>query len=272
MILGSHLAALLCYLAAWVTHLEFFRRGRSSPDGRAVGATSAGFVFHLAGLVAFALHERALPLVGVGPASSTLALAVVAFTLGAAVRPDTRASGLFLLPLAVALLAEAILVGLHPAPRQLAFRGPWLVLHVTTVFAGFAGLALASAASAMYVLQFRTLKRKEFGSVFRFFPSLDALDRLGGLGLGIGFPALSVGLLAGWGWTLTYGPTLPPDDPQVVLAVVAWGSYLAAIGARLSPRWRGPRAALVSAAAFVATALAFVVLRLLADGTGDSFL
>lgn len=272
MIVGAHLAALLGYGTGWALYLEPFRRGRSTPDRKAAAATAVALLLHVVGLVAFGVGERMLPLVGVGPASSTLALAIAGFTLAASLRPDSRPAGLFLLPLVVLLLLQSLLVGFEAAPRYLSLRGPWFVIHVATVFVGLAGLALASAAGTMYLLQFRALRRKEFGSVFRFFPSLEALDRLERVGLGLGFPALSVGLLAGWGWTLTFGSPLPADDPKVVLAVVAWGSYLLAILARLTPGWRGRRAAIVVAAAFFVTAAVFVLLRLRGGTAPGAFL
>ncbi|HKK07734.1 MAG TPA: cytochrome c biogenesis protein CcsA, partial [Gemmatimonadota bacterium] len=190
---------------AWAFLLRAFRRG-GGPQESAGWWTGVGAVLlHGAGLAAFIVRYRTLPLVGLGPASSALALAIALLALGAAIRPDRRPASLFVLPVVVGLMGLAVVVGLQPVLLRSAFRGPWFVLHVATVFLGCAGLVLGSAAGAMYVLQFRALKRKRFGSVFRFFPSLDVLDRLNRLGLAVGFPGLTVGLIAGWSWTLTYG-------------------------------------------------------------------
>lgn len=267
MILELHLVAFALYAAAWALQLAGFRAGRNV--GRLeVPAVAIALVAHAAGILLYAHTYRSLPLVGLGPASSSLALAIGIFVLAASVRSDLRAAGLFLLLPVLLLLGEALLVGVEPAGRQIAFRGPWFVLHVSTIFVGYAGLAAASAAAIMYVLQFRTLKRKEFGSVFRFFPALDSLDRLNRVGLAVGFPALTVGLLAGWSWTLTFGRGLALDNAGTILGIVTWGAYLAAIAARLRPGPRGERAAVASAVAFVVTLAAFLALRITASDSG----
>lgn len=257
-----HALALASYLFAWGVQLRAFLRGDEYGATPGIRPVLAGFALHLAGLAAFVAEYGGLPLVGLGPASATLSFVLAAFVLGTSLGSDLRAAGLFLLPVLMALLGEGIYVGIAPATLQTGFQGPWFVVHVGTAFVGFAGLTLASTAGAMYVLQFRSLKEKRFGSVFRYFPSLEALDRLNRVGLGIGFPALTLGLVAGWSYTLTYGRGLALENPQVMLGIVTWIAYLAAIWFRFRPAWSEERAAAVSTAAFVVTLLVFLLLRL----------
>lgn len=269
MVFGLHLIAAAGYLAAWAIELRAFRAGDPGPRPTAVGAIGVAVAVHLAGLVAFIVARGTLPLVGLGPASSTLAFLIGSVTLAASFRSESRPATLFLLPPLLLLLGESLLVGIEPAVRQTAFRGPWFVFHVGSIFAGYAALLLASAAAIMYLLQFRSLKRKEFGSVFRFFPSLEALDRLNRIGLVFGLPTFTLGLVAGWGWTLTYGGGgLAFGNPEVVLGVVTWLAYLVAGAVRSIPAGRGDRAAVASTLAFFVTAAAFVVLRLTAGSPG----
>ena len=268
MTLALHVVAFALYAMAWVLQLRGFREGRE-PGRKELLAVRSGAAVHAAGLILFAGVYRVLPLVGVGPASSSLALAIAVFVAVASVRPELRPSGLLMLPLVLLLLGEALFVGITPADAQITFRGPWFVLHVSTIFVGYAGLAAASAAAIMYLLQFRALKRKEFGSVFRFFPSLDSLDQLNKIGLAVGFPALTVGLLAGWSWTLTFGRGLDLENPGTVLGIVTWLAYSTAIVVRMRPGARGEKAAAaVSALAFFVTFAAFVALRLTAREAG----
>jgi ABC-type uncharacterized transport system permease subunit len=267
MILALHLIAFALYATAWILQLRGFHQGRE-PGRNELLAVRTGAAVHAAGLIAFTAVHRVLPLVGVGPASSSLALAIAVFVAVASVRTELRPSGLLMLPLVLLLMGEAIFVGIAPASAQITFRGPWFVLHVSTIFVGYAGLAAASAAAIMYLLQFRALKQKEFGSVFRFFPALDSLDQLNKVGLAVGFPALTVGLLAGWSWTLTFGRGLDLENPGAVLGIVTWMAYLAAIVVRLRPGPRSEKAAAVSALAFLVTFAAFIALRLTARGTG----
>lgn len=265
-----HLTALAAYLGAWGVFLRAFRDGGAPSEAMATGwriAVAAGGI-HLLALAVFTVSRGSLPLVGLGPASSTLALAIAALLLGASLREEVRPAALFVVPLVVLLLGEAVAVGLEPVVRQTGFRGPWFVAHVATVFVGYAALALASAAAAMYLLQFRTLKRKDFGSVFGFLPPLETLDGLHRIGLSVGFSGLTLGLIAGWSWTLTYGRGWELGNPQVVFGVVTWVTYLGAILARLAPGGRDQRSAAATTAAFLVIVAAFGLLRALTGGSG----
>lgn len=267
MIVALHLLALLAYGGAWGLQVRAFRVGEPGAETPGLVPILVGLGLHLLALGVYAGQYQSLPLVGLGPASSSLALLLVLTTLAAAELYDARSVALPVLPLALLLLGEAILVGVEPAVRQTAFRGPWFVAHVATTFVGYAGLALASGAAIMYVLQFRALKRKSFGNIFRFFPSLDDLDRVHRRGLGVGFSALTVGLVAGTAWSVTYGGGFDMTDPEVLFGLVTWSAYLAALVVRLPGGWRGRRAAEVTGAAFLVTAAVFLYLRIAA---GDS--
>lgn len=223
---------------------------------------------HLGGLVALAAAHGTMPLVGMGPASSSLAFLITLIVLAASVRWETRPTGLVLLPVVLLLLLVAITMGLEPTPRQTAFEGPWFELHVVSTFSGYAGLLLASAGSTMYLFQFRALKQKEFGSVFRFFPSLEALDRLSRVGLYFGVSMLTLGLLLGWSWTLTYSGGWALGSPEVLFGITTWVVYAIAILVRLAPGWRSEQAAVVGAAAFLVTLATFLVLRLTVSPSG----
>ena len=271
-ILFLHLAALAGYLGAWAVFLKGYREGVTEQADLGYRVALGSAVGHLAALALFVVAHGTLPLVGLGPASSTLALVIALLVvLAGFLREEARPSMLFVMPMTILLLGEAVAVGVDPSASTRAFRGPWFVAHVGTVFIGYAGLALASAAAAMYVLQFRTLKRKDFGRAFGFLPSLETLDGLNRVGLSVGYPALTLGLIAGWSWTLTYGRGWELGRPEVIFGVLTWVLYLAAVASRLAPGGRGERAAHATVAAFVVTAAAFLVLRLLGAG-GPSFL
>lgn len=262
-----HVLALLAYGGAWGLQVRAFRAGDPGKQNPALFVTLAGVGLHLLALGVYAGQYQVLPLIGVGPASSSLALLLVVMTLTAAEMYDVRSVSLFLLPLSLFLMGEAVWVGVEPAVRQTAFRGPWFVAHVGTTFLGYAGLALASGAAVMYVLQFRSLKRKSFGKIFQFFPSLDSLGRVHRVGLGTGFASLTVGLVAGTAWTVTYGGGFDLGNPQVLFGLVTWSTFLAALLVRL-PGGLGDRAAAkVTALAFVVTTSVFLYLRIAA---GDS--
>jgi ABC-type uncharacterized transport system permease subunit len=220
-----------------------------------------GTAIHALALAAFWIEHRTPPLVGFGPASATLAFATAVGLLIVGRASERWTAGLLALPPIMILSLAAVWAGLSPTAPATAFRGGWSVLHVVSVLTGYASLLLGSIAAAMYLLQFRALKRKEFGNVFQFFPSLDSLDRMGGIGVAVGLGALTVGLITGWSFTLTFGRGLALADPDVVLGLVTWIAYGAALAVRASPAGRGHRAAVFTVLAFAASAVAFLSLK-----------
>ncbi len=260
-------AAITGYAAAWLLQLFAFRRGRDRHRLRSFLLVIGATVLHVVALAVFWVSFRTPPLVGFGPASAVLALALVAGLLVASRTGERWSTGLLILPLVVVLLVAGLGVGLSPSEPATPVRGSWLIAHVVVVLAGYASLLLASVAAAMYLFQFRTLKRKEFGNVFRFFPSLESLDRMNRIGLAGGLTGLAIGVLSGWSLSLTFGGGLAFGDPDVGFGLLTWTVYAVALGARSRSPGFGPRAALVSVVAFVASSMAFLAFRSLGPAT-----
>ena len=175
------------------------------------------------------------------------------------------------LPLVSLMLAVALALGIRPSGEALTFRGPWLYLHVLLAFIGYAGLAVAFAAGLVYLLQFRELKGKRLGRVFRFFPSLDTLDVVGRRALAVGFPALTLALGLGWAWTIRFRHSFAIGEPEVLWGILTWFTFVAVIAARVGDPARGRRGALASVVGFAVVVLVYMVLRLTA-AHGAAFL
>jgi ABC-type transport system involved in cytochrome c biogenesis permease subunit len=98
--------------------------------------------------------------------------------------------------------------------------------------------------------------------VFRFFPALPTLDRLGRWGVVIGFAALTLAILLGWAWTARFRNTLEMQDPKVAWAVLTWLLLGAALVARRSGAGRERRGALLAVIGFGVVLATYLVLRL----------
>jgi HemX protein len=264
--------ALVLYLGASGTLVASFAGGRGVAPRAGMFMTAGAVALHGAGLVAYTLQFAELPLVGLAPSLTTLAflIAVVLFTTS--VTTDSRPVGLVLVPLISVLLAIALAMGIAPADQLLAFRGVWFSLHVILAFIGYAGLTLAFAAGLLWLLQFRELKDKRLGRVFRFFPALPVLDTLGRRALSVGFPSLTLALMLGWAFTIRFHRTFAVNDPQVIWGMITWLVFAALLGVRA----RGGadterRAAQASVVGFVVVVISFVLLRVFITG-GEVFL
>jgi HemX protein len=255
-----HILALGVYaLTAALLALSLARSLARLPGAATVSLTLA-VALHGGALAALTAEHGELPLVGLGPSLSVLALLVALGSLMLATLGRTGPLGLVLVPVAAAVAGAAQVAGLHPQAQEIAFRGPWFVLHVVLAMVGYAGLTVAFAAGLMYLLQFRQLKGKRFGAVFRFFPPLETLDRIGRRALIVGLPFLTVALLLGWAWAERFGPSMAAGNPKVIWGGVTWVAFVAALAAR-GGRVPERRGALASVVGFAVVVVAYVFLR-----------
>lgn len=257
------LLSLLLYALAlilWLRDLLGSREGRRVEV--ASGLVVAGFLAHLLALTRFVSEFRELPLVGLAPSLSTLALFMgAALVLLVTLREASRL-GIVLVPLILLLQVLALALGVRPTPGAFDFQGAWFAIHVFLAFVAFGGFALAFAASLLYLVQFHELKSKHLGRMFRFLPPLTTLDRLGRIGTRVGFISLSVSMAVSWAWTVQFTGSWRVGDPKVLWAIVSWivlGTALLARRSRVQPE---RRAALVIAVGFGVVVALYLVLRI----------
>ncbi|MEJ2679288.1 MAG: cytochrome c biogenesis protein CcsA [Gemmatimonadota bacterium] len=263
MITTLSIIAVVLYGGAELVYAGSLAGGRRAAPRAGSTLVALAVILHGLALGMYAARFGELPLVGLGPSLSTFSFLVALTALGATSLKETRPLGLVLIPIVAVALIAALILGLAPAGEALAFRGVWFGLHVVLSFIGYAGLAVAFAAGLLYLLQFRELKGKHFGRMFRFFPSLETLDRLVGWGLLIGFPALTLGLIIGWGWASRFNQQFGADNPKVLWGVLTWVIFVVALGGRHVGKARDRRGALLSVVGFLLVVVAYVVLRLL---------
>jgi ABC-type uncharacterized transport system permease subunit len=263
-----HLATLLLYLAAfllWLRALITGSRGRAAFAPGAVAA--AGVIVHVVALGRYTVLWGQLPLVGLAPFLSTLACLIgLGLVAALALREGARV-GILLLPLMIVLESVAWARGVEPAPANLDFRGVWLALHVTLALIGVGGMALAAASGALYLAQFRELKTKRLGRLFQFLPPLATLDRMGRIGAVLGFTALTLAIVLGWAWTLTFRQTLAIGDPETLWGLFIWAVVGAVLIARIGGGRVEQRSAVAGLVGFGLIVLSYLLVR---AGTGAS--
>lgn len=264
-----HIGALTGYVAAALVLSRSLAAGDRTAPRSAAALATAGAALHVAATAAYTVRFGELPLVGIGPSLSVLALLSALLTVVLLWMRDVRPIGVVLLPLASVLLALALLLGVEPSRGDLAFRGLWFSLHVLFTMAGYACFAGAFAAGLLYLIQHRELKGKRFGRMFRFFPPLATLGHWQRRAIELSLIALTVGLLVGWGWTTRFAP-LPVTHPKVIWAAISWVSIVAALAAH-SGAARERRGALASVVAFALIVASYLVLRL-SENAGGAFL
>lgn len=266
--IGTFATAVLLYGAA--TALYYRDVARTTAFGARPARTpplllGGGAVAHLAYVLVASLVAHSCPVYSIHFFLSMASVFATAVYLLARRSFRIHGLGLFLAPVGLALSLSTFILGRPGPPGALA--PSFIALHVFANLCGAALFLLACAASVLYLVQERRLKRKK-GVLRGKLPSLDSLDRAAHRFVLAGYPLLTVGLATG-----TIGAhRLEAGAPDEILrALFGWATWLI-FGSVLLLRhfgWRGRRAAYGTVAGF---ACAFIVLliytlRPVIDGT-----
>ena len=153
-------------------------------------------------------------------------------------------------------------------------QSPWLPVHIATAVLGEASFAVAGLVAAVYLVQERRLKQKKklpkIGSGLHKLPALELLDNVSVKLVLLGFPMMTIGLIAGaiygkevsgqyWTWGLLN-----------TVSVVVWILFALLLHFRMTIGWRGRKAAMLTLAGVTATVLAMAGLALAGLGAHGS--
>lgn len=223
----------------------------------ALPAVVLGMVFHFVSFTEAVMHSGQLTLASVHNAESLLALLIMAGFFIVYLVYRTTSHGIVIFPL-VFLLTFVAATGQQPfVITSTGVRNGWLFAHITLIFAGYAALCISFGASLLYLLQERGLKNKKAGGIFSRMPALEVIDEISYRSLLLGFPFMTLGLIAGLVvWVASFG-RVDLLDPKILLSVLMWAVYLVMLYTRWNQGWRGRRAAYLAAGAFIAAVVAW---------------
>jgi ABC-type uncharacterized transport system permease subunit len=158
-------------------------------------------------------------------------------------QPRYRLLGLAVMPLAALLFVVSRLGGGTAPGAHSRYGNLFLVIHVGSVLAAFAGFTLAAALAALYLLEERRLRRRAPDILRLRLPSLVALERLTARTIAVSLPLLTAGLAAGF---IRLREEHGRMDALMGAAVVTWLLYLFIVASRAS----GVRAAQLALVGF----------------------
>jgi len=265
----AHFVSLLLYigsLSIWLRSLT--KGGRGPGPSVAFSLAALGVSVHTYSLAVFTSTYGQLPLVGIGPSLSSLAL-VTGLALVATIGfGEGRRVGIVVIPFIILLETIAVTLGVEPSNEVLDFQGAWFSLHVMMAFMGFGGMTLSFASSSLYVVQLGELNNKRMGRLFQFTPPLATLDRISRVGLVTGFVTYTLALVLGWFWTITFRQSLDQWNPKVLWSVMIWFVFLGVFLARKFYRTRPQVGAWASVLGFFVVVLSYITLRILVSNRG----
>jgi ABC-type uncharacterized transport system permease subunit len=247
--------AVVLYAAGLLYALALVARRGEALQRIIVPVVSLGMVFHFVSLAEAAAIEH-LSLASVHYSESLLAFLIMFVFMVVRVVYKTTSPGLFIFPIVFLLTFSSAIAQAPLRFTNPMFRSGWVFLHIALIFTGYAALFLSFGASLLYLLQAKALKRKvkgkSQGSFGSRLPALETLDEIGYKALLLGFPFMTLGLVAGAVVAQSqFGPKYF-YDPKIMLSLLMWLVYVLLLYTRWNNGWRGRRAAYLAAFAFVA--------------------
>ncbi len=243
--------AVVFYCAGCVTTLAAVLYDRKRLQRLAVPATLGGFFFHFVAMVEMLVGARHLVPVGMHEVEAVLSLLIVSAYLMVLFAYRTTAFGIFALPLALLLLITPATGHDHATFHSPMIRSGWLFVHVGALLAAYVALIFSLLSSLLYLMQEQRLKNKNGAGFLAWLPPLAVMDRVAYSSLMIGFPCMTLGLLAG---SLIAQESVGPAyflDPKVLLSFAMWVLYILMLLLRRSVGLRGRKAVYVSSFAFL---------------------
>jgi ABC-type uncharacterized transport system permease subunit len=261
MLLSQDLAVLLYLLA---TGLGWAGRKGGASGAAVPWILGVAVVLHAVGFAGYHQVEPPVPLASTPAALSVIAWLIASSYLLSLGFARTRAVSGWVAAAALIFAASGAL-GLRLTewgPEAPGGSGAWPHFHVLLAAAGFGVLALSSVAGLGYLLKERTLKSKRGAGAE--LPSLESLDRLAYLGLALGFPLLTLGVITGFAWVRSQAG--PVWTQHAVFSLVAWVIYVVPVASRLVQGRRGHGTARSVVIGFVVLALSYLGARVLELG------
>lgn len=244
------IAALLYGIGTFYALLSLLRR-REINGKAAAPLASAGILFHLVSIAETSWASELVASLS-RQSESILAFVLVLFFVVVYAVYKTSSHALFVFPLATLLTLSAAIAPSRQQIEPIILRSGWIYVHIALIVAGYAALLFSFLSSFLYLLQERRLKSKEVGSsLLGRLPSLAVIDDIGQRSLVLGFPFMTLGMIAGAVLASAHYGRGYFEDPKVVLSLLMWALYLLLLFARWTAGWRGRRAAVLSAVAFV---------------------
>ncbi len=244
--------------ALYVVYLLWRDRGRYLPTI----FTVAVWLLHTGTLVLRLTTTRNLPFTSLFESTLFLTWVLILHYLLIELLMDLPVAGAFVMPVNFVFLFGGSVLTRSSRAIDPEVSGVWVGLHVFITFLSYAIFALAFVLSVMYLIQERQLRKKDFSVLFQRLPSLETMDILALRLVTVGFPLLTLGIVAGalwadvvwgrfWGWEI--------KEVWSLLTWLVYGSYLFL---RWRMGWQGRRAAWVAVVGFVMTLINYFLVNL----------
>ena len=185
----------------------------------------------------------------------------------------TKLLGAVLLPITLLIISFASLIlptqMQEAAPLVPALQSNWLMMHVSMMMLSYATLILGSLLSILFLVvqKFTTNNNKIQKNLSQTkIQLLENIDTWSYRTIGLGFPFLTIGIIAGAVWANEAWGSYWSWDPKETWALITWLIFAAYIHARLTKGWVGEKAALLGSIGFIIVWICYLGVNFLGQG------
>tara|TARA_B100000683_G_C12437488_1_gene534521 strand:- start:124 stop:1002 length:879 start_codon:yes stop_codon:yes gene_type:complete len=185
----------------------------------------------------------------------------------------TKLLGAVVLPITLLIISFASLIlptqMQEAAPLVPALQSNWLMMHVSMMMLSYATLILGSLLSILFLVvqKFTTNSSKIQQNLAQTkIQLLENIDTWSYRTIGLGFPFLTIGIIAGAVWANEAWGSYWSWDPKETWALITWLIFAAYIHARLTKGWVGEKAALLGSIGFIIVWICYLGVNFLGQG------
>jgi len=232
-----------------------------------------GFALHAVDLAQQLSHADAATALTTGRfLFSLLGLGILVIFLLLWWRLKMRFLAVVALPLALVFYATADATTGIKATLPPMLTGLFFLLHIGTLFASMAMLAMGAGAGAAFLNLEKRIKSK--AGLMKFqqdMPSLDTFDKVNHWVIVAGFPLYALGLVSGFVWAWLSSKRVFSFDPKEILALVMLLLYAYLFHQRLAYGWRGRKPAVLLIGVFLLMIVSMLGINFLVPTTFHGF-
>nr|YP_010903433.1 heme attachment to plastid cytochrome c [Hypnea cryptica]WCH55886.1 heme attachment to plastid cytochrome c [Hypnea cryptica] len=194
---------------------------------------------------------------------------------------NSKLIGAINIPISLFVIAFSSLV-LPPeikeaSPLVPALRSNWLMMHVSIMMFSYGTLILGSLLSILFLILSITNKYKVnktklvYGNnktylLFNRLNLLQSVDNLSYRIISLGFPMLTIGIIAGSVWANEAWGSYWSWDPKETWALITWIIFATYLHARLSKSWQGEKPAILASLGFIVVWICYLGVNFLGKG------
>ena len=185
----------------------------------------------------------------------------------------TKLLGAVVLPIALLIISFASLIlptqMQEAAPLVPALQSNWLMMHVSMMMLSYATLILGSLLSILFLVvqKFTTNSNKIQQSLAQTkIQLLENIDTWSYRTIGLGFPFLTIGIIAGAVWANEAWGSYWSWDPKETWALITWLVFASYLHARLTKSWQGEKPAIIASVGFVVVWICYLGVNFLGKG------